>query len=103
MPGTLRYNPARDMLEAELPDGTEYGPEDYPDDNLVVLADPNQPDNAYLAVLEEAPAGLTANTLYKLTPVSTLVEEVEDFEDDEEDEDETGDEEEDDEEEPAKA
>ena len=89
------------MLEAELPDGTEYGPVDWPDDNLVVLADPAQPDNAYLAVLDEPYEGLTPNTLYKLVPISTLVEEVEDFdEDDEGEEEESDDEDEADEEEP---
>lgn len=95
--GILRYNPDRSEFEAVTPGGELYG-NDWPDDDLAVLADPTKPDDAYLAVLEGGYGGLQANTLYKLTPASTLVEEVDEFESDEDEDDDEDDEDEEDDE-----
>ncbi len=90
--GIIRVNPDRSQVEIETPQGDVFGC-DYPgdeEDNIIVIAD--DPNNAYLAVLEGGHEQLTANTLYRLTPVSTLVEEV-DFDDSDDDADDEGDEE----------
>jgi hypothetical protein len=89
----IRYNPDHSLVEFAPPEGDEYGPIDYPDDDVVVLADADDPGNAFLAVLDDGYEGLKPNTLYKLVEVPTLTEqvdilEVDDDEEDEEDEDE---------------
>ncbi len=83
----LRMNPARTLIEMETPEGAEWGPLDWPEDQLVVCADPEGGD-AYLAVLDGY-EGLEANTIYKLVKIETVTEEDdhlgEDVDDDEDD------------------
>jgi hypothetical protein len=80
-PAIIRYNPGHKQLEIQEPSGEEYGPLDYPDsdgDNLVYMLD--DPDNLFVAVLDGGYDGLEENTLYRLVPVDTDVEEVDVFE-----------------------
>ena len=88
----IRSNPEETQVEFETPDGEAYGPLDWPDDNLVVLADETDPNKCYLAVLSDEYGVLKPDTLYHLTPVATLTEEVDEFEDEEEEEEEAEDE-----------
>ena len=79
------YNPDRSRLAVELPDETEFEVQDLPEDGIDIFT--GDDGNQYLAVFDQEFAGLEPDTLYQLVPVSTLVEEVEDFhQEDEEDE-----------------
>jgi hypothetical protein len=86
----IRYNPDHSLVEFAPPEGDEYGPMDT-ENELVVLADPDAPGRAFVAVLEDGYPGLKANTIYQLTEVATITEDSEDVtieEDDEEEDDE---------------
>lgn len=88
----IRSNPDETLVEIETPDGEFFGPEDWPDDGIMVCADDQDPSKCYLAVLDDDYGALKANTLYQLVPVSTLTEEVDDFEEETEEEEEEGEE-----------
>jgi len=90
----IRYNPDHSVVEFAPPEGDEYGPMETPDDEVVILADADDPGNAFLAVLDDGYEGLAPNTIYKLVPVATILETVDDLEADEEEEDDEEDEEE---------
>ena len=83
--GVLRVNPDRTLVEIDTPDEQEWGPEPWPEDQLIVLSDEDSPESkSYVAVLDGY-GNLKPNTIYELVEVSTLVEEEDlDGEDDEE-------------------
>ena len=84
MAATLRLNPNRSEMQAVFPDGDES--DVFTEcEGMVVVSDDQ--GNNYLAVLDDS-GGLEANTLYQLTPVDTLVEEVDELEEEEEEEEE---------------
>jgi hypothetical protein len=89
----IRYNPDHSVVEFAPPEGDEYGPMETPDDEVVILADADDPGNAFLAVLDDGYEGLPPNTIYKLVPVATILETVDDLEADEEEDDEEDEEE----------
>jgi hypothetical protein len=70
----IRMNPEKTLIEIETPDGEEWGPLDWPADNLIVCAEEGQ--DAFVAVLEGYD-GLKSNTVYQLVEVATLTEEAE--------------------------
>jgi hypothetical protein len=76
----IRYNPDHSVVEFAPPEGDEYGPMETPDDEVVILADADDPGNAFLAVLDDGYEGLPPNTIYKLVPVATILETVKDLE-----------------------
>lgn len=82
----LRVNPERTLVEIDSPDGEEWGPEPWPEDQIIILSDESKPESdSYVAVLDGY-GNLEPNTLYKLVKVTTLVEEDDITEgDDEED------------------
>jgi len=71
MKATLRFNPDETLLEAVTPDGTEFQSE-WPEDGILILASEDGDD--YLVCVSEE-HGLDVNTVYRLVPVSTEVEE----------------------------
>lgn len=76
MPQTaiLRINPDRTHVEVETPDGTEFGPSEIPKDGLLVCVDDEgDGTDACVAVVGEY-AGLPGNTVYRLVPIETMVE-----------------------------
>lgn len=81
----LRVNPERTLVEIDSPDGQEWGPESWPEDQIIILSDEEKPaSDSYVAVLDGY-GNLKPNTLYKLVEVATLVEEDDLDGDDEED------------------
>ncbi|MBF6570517.1 MAG: hypothetical protein IVW54_16745 [Candidatus Binataceae bacterium] len=71
----IRVNPERTLVEVETPEGEEWGPEPWPEDQLLILSDEEDPDGeSYVAVLDGY-GNLEPNTLYKLVKVTTLTEE----------------------------
>lgn len=85
MPATLRFNPDKSQVEAELSDGSVFL-EDWPDDGLLIMTTDGEP---HLAALEGNVAGLDPNQIYKLVPVVTAIETDVDLDaEDDDDEDE---------------
>jgi hypothetical protein len=88
MSAKISFNPENTLVEIETPEGS-YGPMDVPDEgDPIMLVDEEDPNAlSYICIVGEY-EGLKANTLYKLVPVETTVEENVDFDDDEEEEEE---------------
>lgn len=70
----IRMNPEKTLIEVETPDGEEWGPIEWPADQLVVCAAEGQ--EPFVVVLEGY-EGLKANTCYALVEIPTLIEEDE--------------------------
>jgi len=82
----IRVNPERTLVEMDTPDGEEWGPNEWPEDQLVVLSDETKPGSkSYVAVLDGY-GSLKPNTIYELVEVATLTEEDEITDDGDEDE-----------------
>jgi hypothetical protein len=81
----IRVNPDCSLVEIEA-EGVTFEPEDYPEQgDFVLVADPDT-GIGHLALLEDI-GPLKGGVVYRLTPVSTEVEENAEFEEDDEDED----------------
>lgn len=82
---TLRLNPEMDSFEIETQDGEVLGPfdRDADDDSPAII------EGRFLVAFEDLPEhGLSAKTVYALTPLATVIEEKDFDEDDEDEEDE---------------
>ncbi len=67
-----------------MPCGEEYGPVSL-DDELIVFSDAGVPGYVMFLANQDGTSnydGLEPNVVYKLVPVSTVVETVDDFDDD---------------------
>lgn len=74
----LRSNPDESRLEIEMPDGNEYGPLDWPEDDLVTFGDDADPTKQYIVALSDQYPPLKENVIYQLSEVGTVTEEIDD-------------------------
>jgi hypothetical protein len=72
MAATLRYNADRSCFEVLTPEGDEFGPIEFPEDCISVLEGDAGP--SYL-VIHAGYDGLEPDTLYRLVPVVTEIQE----------------------------
>lgn len=78
----VRINPERTNLAVERPDGTVFG-DTYEPGSYLMLADEDTPDDdcPCIVVMGDYP-GLKSNTVYRLVPIDTMIEEGADLDDD---------------------
>jgi hypothetical protein len=76
MSARIQYNKDRSAFEATTPEGVEFGPIDFPEDCISFLEDDGQPS---YVVIHEGFEGLEPDTMYRLVPVNTAVEDGVEF------------------------